>query len=250
MRFLTYNILDGGIGRADPLAEVMLANDPDVVALIEAEDDEQVRRIAARLQMDVVPGPGRSRQCVLLSRLPITSSVNHGLAEAGPRACLECEVNGLPIAVVHLHPHRPVHDEKLRLGELAHVLERLERHRASGRPHVVMGDFNSVSPAQRIEESRLRPNDLHGLRENDNQLPRDVVQTMLDAGYLDVFAQLNPKTVAHAGTLDTMHAGLRVDYVFSWGFPTEALIWAKIETDRLAKYASDHFPVCAELKWP
>ncbi|MEM8874505.1 MAG: endonuclease/exonuclease/phosphatase family protein [Planctomycetota bacterium] len=250
MRLLTYNILDGGVGRADPLAEVMLANDPDVVALIEAEDDEQVRRIATRLSMDVVPAPGRSRQCVLLSRLPVTSSVNHGLASDGPRSCVECEVNGLPIAVVHLHPHRPRHDEDQRLREIGFVLGKLERHRVAGRPHVIMGDFNSVSPLQHVEESKLRPGDLHGLRENENTFPRDVVQTMLDSYYVDVFAELNPKTVANAGTLDTIHAGLRVDYVFAWGFPPEALLDAKIETDRLAKYASDHYPVVAELKWP
>ncbi|MEM6313704.1 MAG: endonuclease/exonuclease/phosphatase family protein [Planctomycetota bacterium] len=250
MRLLTYNILDGGIGRADPLAEVMLANAPDVVALVEAEDAEQNRRIAKRLGMDVVPAPGRSRQCVLLSRLPIESSVNHGLAPDGPRACVECVVEGLPITVVHLHPHRPRHDEERRLREIGVVLEKLAVHRAEGRPHVVMGDFNAISPLQQIEESKLRPGDLHGLRENENELPRDVIRTMLDAGYVDVFAELNPEAVPTAGTLDAIHAGLRVDYIFAWGFERGALVSAKIETDRLARYASDHLPVVAELRWP
>ena len=36
MRICSYNILDGGEGRADPLAEVILAQRPDIVAIVEA----------------------------------------------------------------------------------------------------------------------------------------------------------------------------------------------------------------------
>lgn len=244
---MTYNILDGGIGRADPLAEVMLANEPDVVALVEAEDDEVVRRIAKRLDMDVVPGQGRKRKCALLSKLPITATINHGLADGSPRAMLECEVAGVPIAVVHLHPHRPQRDEDVRLKEVAFALAAVQRHREAQRPHVIMGDFNSVSPLQRVNEAKLRPSDLHGLRENENVLPRAVVTHLLDAGYTDVYATLHPKQAEAAGTLDTIHAGLRVDYIFTSGVDRDALKSAKIETDRLAKYASDHYPVVAEV---
>ena len=38
MRIVRYNILDGGEGRADPLAEVIEAQRPDLVALVEATD--------------------------------------------------------------------------------------------------------------------------------------------------------------------------------------------------------------------
>ena len=47
MRLVSYNILDGGEGRADPLAEVLLAQRADVVVLLEADQISVVERIAA-----------------------------------------------------------------------------------------------------------------------------------------------------------------------------------------------------------
>jgi endonuclease/exonuclease/phosphatase family metal-dependent hydrolase len=38
-----------------------------------------------------------------------------------------------------------------------------------------------------------------------------------------------------------------VDYIFAYGIGAERLKEARIEQDRLAKYASDHFPVLAEI---
>jgi endonuclease/exonuclease/phosphatase family metal-dependent hydrolase len=38
-----------------------------------------------------------------------------------------------------------------------------------------------------------------------------------------------------------------VDYIFSHGVPAERLKDAWIEYDRLAKYASDHFPIGLEI---
>lgn len=57
MRIVSYNILDGGEGRADPLAEVIQAQRPDVVALVEADVPATVERIARRLSMDFVVVP-------------------------------------------------------------------------------------------------------------------------------------------------------------------------------------------------
>jgi endonuclease/exonuclease/phosphatase family metal-dependent hydrolase len=50
------------------------------------------------------------------------------------------------------------------------------------------------------------------------------------------------------GTFTTQHPGQRVDYIFSIGLPLASIRAAWIETDRLAKYASDHFPVGAEIE--
>jgi len=46
VRLLTYNIREGGIGRADVIAEVIDAARPDVVALQEARNPAVVERIA------------------------------------------------------------------------------------------------------------------------------------------------------------------------------------------------------------
>src|SRR5438874_7607884 len=79
MRIVSYNILDGGEGRADPLGEVIEAQRADVVALVEASDLTVVERIAKRLDMDFVHAPGKKHASVLLSRWTIRESINHAL---------------------------------------------------------------------------------------------------------------------------------------------------------------------------
>ena len=49
MRIVSYNILDGGVGRADPIAEVLLAQRPDVVGLVEADERQKFYIAAAYL---------------------------------------------------------------------------------------------------------------------------------------------------------------------------------------------------------
>src|SRR5690349_20191113 len=85
MRVVSYNILDGGEGRADPLAEVIEAQRPDVVCLAEASDLAVVERIANRLKMDFVQACGRKKGAAsaLLTRYTIRESVNHALLREG-----------------------------------------------------------------------------------------------------------------------------------------------------------------------
>ena len=45
MKLVSYNILDGGEGRADPLAEVIESQSPDIVVLIEADNPDVLERI-------------------------------------------------------------------------------------------------------------------------------------------------------------------------------------------------------------
>ena len=52
------------------------------------------------------------------------------------------------------------------------------------------------------------------------------------------------------GTFTTQHPGQRIDYIFTWGIDPSHLRSARIEHDRLAKYASDHFPVISEIASP
>src|SRR5205085_2498146 len=137
MRLISYNILDGGEGRADPLAEVIEAQRPDIVALIEADFMWALERIAARLKMDFIHAPGKKGSVALLSRWPITASVNHGLLWPKlTKAMLEVEVatpgGPLVFGVLHFHAHALENDEKVREGELEEVLDIFSRHRQAG----------------------------------------------------------------------------------------------------------------------
>src|SRR3954454_8953060 len=84
MRIVSYNILTGGEGRADPLAEVLIAQRADVIGLVEAEDPAVLERIARRLDMDYVQAMGNeSGASALLSRFPIRDSINHAPLRPG-----------------------------------------------------------------------------------------------------------------------------------------------------------------------
>ena len=247
MRIVSYNIYEGGVGRADPIAEVLLAQRPDVVGLVEADDAEVLDRIAWRLGFDCVAAQGKDgRTAALLTRGRIVESVNHvavsGDADAAPRSFLEAvvEVDGasLPLGVVHLTARAGEENESAREREIGFALDKFAARRDAGEPHVLMGDFNATSPAQTLVRDRLPGKvlphfDAHG------DLPRRAISKLLAAGYADALAG-DPS----AASFTTRQPGLRYDYVF--GFAVR-LGTAWVERDRLATYASDHFPVGAEV---
>ena len=61
MKIMAYNILEGGEGRIDPLAEVIRLADADVVMVAEAWDDGLFHRLADRVGMDPVSGGESAR---------------------------------------------------------------------------------------------------------------------------------------------------------------------------------------------
>ena len=69
----------------------------------------------------------------------------------------------------------------------------------------------------------------------------------LHLGYVDTLHAVRGDETVTAGTFNTQFPGQRVDYLFTHGIPPQRLKSAWIEYDRLAKYASDHFPVGVEV---
>ena len=256
MRMLSYNILDGGEGRADPLAEVILAQRADVVALVEADHPEVIDRIARRANMDFIYAQGKRHGAALLSRWPIVSSVNHTLFGDGvdlSDVLLEATVRDdtgadWPIFVVHLHAHARESDEERRLQEIDAVLRATLVHRQTARAHVLAGDFNATSPVQQIDPQRCKQSTRDEWNANGGMLPRRAVQRLLDAGYVDTLHAVHPTDAPELGTFSTQFPGQRVDYIFTWGVAPARLSSAWVEQDRLAKYASDHFPVGVEIR--
>jgi len=252
MRIVSYNILDGGVGRADPLAEIIIAQHPDIVALVEADDCEIVDRIAKRLNMDSIIAMGQKHAAAVLSHWPIVQSINHAALRGGPQSLLEVlvqEPGGREwiIGTMHLHPYAFEADEAEREREIVNVLEIFEPHRRASRPHLLVGDFNSNSPIQQIDPDKVQPKTRQAWFENGNRIPRRAVQKILDAGYLDTLAVARPEIAAIDGSFTTQFPGQQVDYIFAFGLQPSQVKKAWIEHDRLAKYASDHFPIAAEI---
>ena len=251
MRVVTYNILDGGVGRADPIGEVLEAQRADVVVLVEADDDFVIDRTARRLGMDVIVAPGRSHRVAILSNLPIVETINHFLIHSGsPRCMLEARLlttdgSLLTVFALHLHARATIADETIRLAELEVVLRLTKSLRDAGTPHLIVGDFNADSPDQRIDVSRCKPSTQDAFVGNGNRIPRDVVSFMFQHGYVDTLAAVHGDRVGDMTSFTTHEPGQRVDYVFAHCINNIVDAW--VETDRLATFASDHYPVGAEL---
>jgi endonuclease/exonuclease/phosphatase family metal-dependent hydrolase len=73
------------------------------------------------------------------------------------------------------------------------------------------------------------------------------MQKLFDAGYIDTLAAYDPAMAASAGSFTTQTPGQRLDYVLTSGIDPVNVRSAWIEQGRLAKYASDHFPVGADI---
>jgi endonuclease/exonuclease/phosphatase family metal-dependent hydrolase len=252
VRLVSYNILDGGEGRADPLAEVIEAQRPDVVVLVEADVRAVVGRIARRLKMEFVVGEGKNHGGAILARGEILESVNHSLLHEEFSDCvLEATVlaGGVEwvVTAVHLHARARFEDEAVREKEIAAILDIFGQHRAQGRPHLLAGDFNANSPVQEVVVEECKPRTREDTAKNGGVLPRTAVQKLLSAGYMDSLHAVMGARAAKIGTFTTQHPGQRVDYIFSFGIDPSRMKEARVETDRLAKYASDHFPVMVEI---
>jgi endonuclease/exonuclease/phosphatase family metal-dependent hydrolase len=188
MRIVTYNILDGGEGRADPIAEVILAQKPDIVALTEADNLAVLERLSMRLKMDYVQAVGQQHATAILSRWTIRESVNH--------AALHADFAGSSLEVLLESPGA---NWRIAVVDRADVF---------GGAQVLAGTFDINKAAA--------------------------------AGFTGACVNVS------GGTYSTQNPAEIRDFIFTRGIDSNRIkCW--IETDRLAKYASDHFPLVAEI---
>lgn len=256
MRIVAWNILDGGVGRADPIAEVLLAQRADVVIAIEADDDAVVDRLSRRLNMTALrfEGPGKHAAAVL-TRHRLVEAINHAILinEDAPRSFVEVVVRDEAhhvhrISAVHLSARASMDAERQRMKEIGKVLEALSAHRESNTPHWIVGDLNSNSPHQAFDPANAHPRTRDEYAANGGQLPRDVIALLEQHGYLDSLRTVRQEAASTMMSFTTRDPGQRVDYALSWGVPTNEIVDAWVEHDDLARFASDHFPVGVEIK--
>ncbi len=180
----------------------------------------------------------------LTSKYPIEvverllADMHHGL--------LHCRTSGIDCFVVHLSPFRFRHRQR----EVKLILDRVNRAIAEGRPVLVLGDFNALSPSDRENYydnqqllQRMRESDArHGHVENldQQQIDYSVIQSLLDAGLVDLYAKhrdINPPKQR------------RIDYVFASPKLAETSQRAKWFVTDKHQRMSDHVPVSADFTW-
>ena len=250
---MTYNILEGGEGRIDPLAEVIRLADADVVMVAEAWVEGLFLKLADRVGMDRfrAENPRNPEGAVgVLSRLKIVEGVNHAALDGRftKGAChviVETGKGRLPIIGVHLHARETLADEAERLKEMPGVFGIGELFR--GRPHVIAGDFNAYHPGQVVDAEKLRESTKERISKQGWEVPREVVRRILERGYVDGHA-LHHAAAEFGTSFTTSHPAARVDYVFVTADLCGRVKGCAVFKPEMARFASDHFPVVCELE--
>ncbi len=178
-RVVSYNILAGGYSLSQPngrrteqLVQIIRSAQPDVVGVIEATNpkmtqhplvvEEMARQLGMQLIMGDVPAHTTDYQLALLTKLPVVATRLHArpglLNKPLLEVCVE-EADGqhLTIFVTHLKAafSRFRGGDDVRKREMREILQIMAPLRAEGKPHLLMGDFNSLAPGEVFVPSAL-----------------------------------------------------------------------------------------------
>jgi exodeoxyribonuclease-3 len=253
MRFLTYNIREGGVGRAEQIAEVIKAANPDVVALQEARAPavtEEIAKLAGFKHWGSQP----LHSTGFLSNVPV---VQHAWRQP-PRtrhAILEVVLaDGLPrVFVVHLRAWFSKWSERRRTQELRGLLDgikqQLEREKNAFAFHILAGDFNALAPDEKFDSSPM-PRWIRGMVWlSGRDIGRTTIAMMRAEGYVDAWRALYADHVNDPGyTFPVWSPHVRLDYVFTpTAFASRFKSCEVRQSPSIVKQASDHFPLLVEI---
>ena len=253
MRFLTYNIREGGVGRAEQIAETIRAAQADVVALQEARDPAVVERIATLADFPFC-GSRVAHSTGFLSRLPV---IDYAWRHP-PRtrhALLEVRLgDGFPrIFVLHLRAWFSRWSEQQRARELrgllAGIREQLIREKHAFAFHVLAGDFNALAPGERFDSSPM-PGWIRGMIWlSGRDIARTTIEMMRADGYVDAWRVVHPDSEQEPGyTFPVWNPHVRLDYVFTPAAYSSRILGCEVRrTPAAAQAASDHYPLFVEL---
>jgi len=246
MRLLSYNILHGGHQREEAIAAVIRHVDPDLVILQEAERPDAINRIADLAGMQQF-GARRGESLGFISRDAVALAAwhkprvsRHAFLEVVP-ADGNWRVFGVHLAAVHA-----AWTEQRRLFELRALLRSIDPDQHG--PHVLVGDFNTVAPGELFDPTRL-PARLRALVWlSGGGVRYRTIQTVLDAGYRDAFRHLTPDS--DGNSFPSTDPYVRLDYLFLPGDLLPRVTSCAVVRAAVARGASDHLPLVAELQSP
>ena len=250
MRVLTYNILDGGVGREPLIAEVLDAVQPDIAVLEEVYQNGLAERLADRLSLQTAVVEGNStRHMAIFSRWPILEVHSHHPYPPVHHVILEATL-GHPTAGplhafgIHTIPLYSIGRELWRAWEVRTLLRRVRR--VADQPCLVIGDFNAVAPHDPVRfETRSRAAALRFWLHGNGKL-RLAVRQMQSAGFVDCYRAHHPDDAGY--TLPPPDPGVRLDYIFASASLIGQLSRCDVVTGPAAVHdASDHYPLLAKF---
>lgn len=248
-RLMTYNILRGGLGRANEVREVIQRTNADVVILQEVTDLTVLTSLAESLRMQWFLGKGNQKTKVaLLSRLPV---LNFNSLHPFPiwQNVIETEVRyqtnqSLFLIGVHLIPHLWFGFELWRYLEVKYILARCKKF--VGQPLLIAGDFNAIAPGDAVMVNSSPASIKAMLILQGNRVFRFAIQALLSAGFIDCFRLLHRDEKGL--TYPTSRPSTRFDYVFVNQIMQKDLAeCCVVREPNSVMEASDHYPVVAEF---
>ena len=253
MRLLTYNIREGGVGRADKIAEVIRAADADVVALQEAKDPLVVKKIA-ELAGFPYSGSRHSHSTGFLSKVQVLG-YNWRHPPRTRHALLEVSLaDGYPrLFVLHLRAWFSKWSENQRARELRGLLDgiqqQLERENHAFAFHVLAGDFNALAPGEMFDSSPM-PAWIRGMIWiSGRDIARSTIAMIQADGYADAWRTVHTGRDEKPGyTFPVWNPHVRLDYVFTPAEYALRIVGCEVrQTPEEVRIASDHCPLLVEI---
>ena len=218
---LFYNILLGGTHRTEYITSIIRSVKPDVVGLVEATDKHVIKELATQLGMEYCLSrrdvKEKGGQGVVLSRFPIIEVKRHSNAILAKQPLLEVRVeesNGQHLTVFVTHLTADFSKGWLaawkRRREIQEILRILAFHR--GTKHILMGDFNSLAPKERLQGSSFlryaSEPALYYQLQPDPSAPAPDLNFALPPGlrFAKPLLELVPKSKLLSALLDSMNA--------------------------------------------
>lgn len=264
IKILSYNVLYGlkkDSVNIDRYEKLLARLDPDIVATQEMNGFTQ-KSLEALSNKYGHPYALQSKEegfpTALTSKRPMVNFKK--VTENMWHSYIYSKVDGLHIFVIHFSPF----SYKKRLEEVANILAQT-RELPADEPILIMGDFNSLSSAdkanydekmlasmRRSEEERAHVRNL-----NNGQIDYSVIDKITNAGFKDTFYLTNksfegsvPTFKDGDGNIKKSNAGnpRRIDFIFCNDAAAKHIKVSRIIKDELTHYISDHYPMYIELE--
>jgi endonuclease/exonuclease/phosphatase family metal-dependent hydrolase len=150
------------------ILDTLLAESPDVIGLQEVylpiqQAELIANRVNARMERSYSVFTGQKwgedpeEGIAMLSRLPVRAYEHTNLPETSrlaQRLCVTIEGRSVDVVNTHLH-HQPTFEEKIRLRQMAHILEWMFE-RGGDHRWILLGDMNAQPASITIQAAGLR----------------------------------------------------------------------------------------------
>lgn len=253
MKFMTYNILNGGEAGLDLVADVVNSRDPDYLTINEANtfldnDNKLLKEFAKKTGFkyyELALSGQQDYHVAVFSKYPLKQVQKlQPLTRACVISVIETYFGEVSVASLHLTPFT----EDLRHPEIDLIL----KHQGKYKNKILMGDMNSLSPADGYNPKMIKKfNDMQTKKfTTSGKLRFDAINKILSKGYVDCAVQLEKNKHRTAPTLineHSAHLDMRLDYIFVSESLIPYLQNYVVVDNAITEKTSDHYPVVVEL---